>query len=171
MDWQFGDEDIATTATQFSRPPATIRKLSSKNRRPLWLVVFLVALAISWITGFYLGRIQQATTAIESDIQALLDIEAWAWSQADWTLFRSILPHQVPSWQLIELRTEFYETSPGERDIGLISYTVSDDGNQIEAIIQIKEAQQQFEVPRTYQFISGRWRLVGLEKLGKLGRP
>ena len=162
IEWEFGDEGLDLLSPEIEPPPPVTRKADNPAPRYPWFLVFLIALAASWTTGFYLGRAQYATAALEADLQGRLDIEAWAWKQGDWELFRSLLPRRTPSWHIIELRDRFRATTPRPLKLKLKDYTLSEDGTQIEAIVQISEAGRRYDVERTYWLIDGRWRLVKL---------
>jgi hypothetical protein len=162
MEWQFGDEEVVTEPPKTNNNSQPVDRKPSRSRRPTWLVIFAVALVASWTTGFYLGRVQQSTAALEVEIQGRLDVESWAWQQGDWDLFRSLLPPHTPSWNLMPLRTAFMAAAPKARDMKLIHYLVSENGSQIEVTVQVSKDGRQYEIGRTYRLMDGRWWLVRL---------
>lgn len=162
LNWQFGDDEVVFGLPDTKNESEPALGAPSSSRRKIWLTVFLIALAASWTTGFYLGRLQQTTAAMEATIQGRLDVESWAWQQGDWGLFRSLLPRGTPSWQLKVLQDRFNAVAPQDRDVKLSHYVVSEDGNQVEAIVQVFSGDQIYEFERTYRLINGRWWLVHL---------
>ncbi len=172
MDWQFDDDDVASELPETRSMPTPVHTVASSSWRWTWLAIFLVALAASWTTGFYLGRVQKTTAMLAAQIQGRLDVEAWAWQQGDWDLFRSLLPRYTPSWRLKALQATFRATAPERRYMKLSHYVVSEDGNQINAIVQVDVAGLQYEIERTYRLIDNRWRLVRLGEFdGSTARP
>lgn len=164
MTWQFGDDEIVTEQTQTSNNSGPSQETAPDSRRLAWLLVFLTALTVSWTTGFYLGRVQQTQAALEAQIQSRLDVEAWAWEQNDWDLFRSLLPRRVPSWRLKELQAVFTATAPEKRDMRLVDYTVKESGGRVDASIQLTVGDHQYEIRRTYRWLDGRWQLIRLSE-------
>lgn len=162
MDWQFGDDPIVAEPpnTKNNRAPAPPPAPSSRWRT--WLIVFLISLAASWTTGFYLGRVQRTTATLEAEIQGRLDVESWAWQQGDWGLFRSLLPPRTPSWHLRRLQSIFNAEAPEDQRMKLLHYVVSEDGNRVEVTAAVTARHREYEVERTYHLIGGRWRLVRL---------
>lgn len=172
MNWQFGDDKVVIEPPDVKNDPEPARKPTSKSRRRTWLVALLIALAASWTTGFYLGRVRQTTAALEAEIQGRLDVESWAWQQNDWDLFRSLLPPRTPSWHLKALQAVFNATPSEDRDMKLTHYLVSEDGSQVEVFAQVFTDDRQYEIERTYRLINGRWRLVRLGELdGNIAHP
>lgn len=166
MNWQFGDDEPITEQPEDDRSIAPPREPVSRSRRRVWLLLFLIALAASWTTGFYLGRVQRTTAELEAEVQGRLDVESWAWQHADWDLFRSLLPPRTPSWHLKSLQMTFNDSAPRNISLELMHYVVSEDGSQIQAVVQALADRRQYTVERTYRWIDGRWRLVRIEELG-----
>lgn len=165
MKWQFGDDQAVTEQPDANDNHQPASRTGPARRRRTWLVIFLVALAASWTTGFYLGRVQQTTTLLEAQIQGRLDVESWAWQQGDWDLFRSLLPPRTPGWRLETLQTMFYANAPEPRDMKLTDYVVRENGGRVDATARVSVADQQYEIERTYRLLDGRWRLVRLAEL------
>lgn len=164
MNWQFGDDGPISALPESEKPLSSARKPASKGRRGAWLFIFLIALAASWTSGFYIGRVQRGTADLEAEIQGRLDVESWAWQQGDWDLFRSLLPPNTRSWRLKMLQTRFDAGAPDNRDMKLRHYVVSEDGNQIEVLARVSVGSRQYEIERTFYLIDGRWRLVRLQE-------
>jgi hypothetical protein len=169
--WEFGDEPVGVgpAADPPVRQPAVARRTRGR-----WLLIFMLALLVSWTTGFYLGRLKGTTEAVQATVQGQLDVEAWAWQQGDWELFRSLLPRRVPSWRLKALEGVFEASAPVRRDLQVAHYEVSQDGTQIEVLATARdgEGRHEVEVSRTYTLIDGRWRLTRLGEFdGDLGWP
>ncbi len=171
MNWQFGDEDLNPELpdTNDTSPPA--HWATPTSRRASWLVLFLVALAASWTTGFYLGRVRETSAVLEAQIQGRLDVESWAWEQADWSLFRSLLPRRTPSWRLKALQAMFNATAPEKRDMTLVDYIVKENGGRVDAVVQVSAAGRQYEISRTYRLLDGRWQLVRLGEFDDRAGP
>lgn len=164
MNWQFGDDDPVTEPPKDNVPQPAVAPPAPGSRSRTLLFVFLIALVASWTTGFYLGRVQRTTADIEAEIQGRLDVEAWAWQQADWSLFRSLLPPRTPSWRLKSLQMLFEGAAPRDVEMTLSHYVVNAAGDQIDATVSVSVEGRQFEIERTYRLIDNRWRLVRLEE-------
>ena len=164
VNWQFGDDEPVAEQPDNEPNPAPPHVPTSGSRRRAWLIVFLIALAASWTTGFYLGRVQRSTAGLETKIQGRLDVESWAWQQSDWDLYRSLFPPRTPSWHLKSLQMMFNAAAPQNLDMELAHYVVSEDGNQIEATVRISADGRQYETEHSYRLINGQWRLVRLEE-------
>lgn len=160
--WQFGDDEVVIESSAARHAPPPVHTAVPKRRRRTWLVAFLLALAASWTTGFYLGRVQHVSAVLEAEIQGRLDVESWAWQQGDWTLFRSLLPPRMPSWRLKALQAMFNARAPANLDMKLAHYIVSEDGTQVTVTAQVSAGDQRYEIERTYHLMDGRWRLVRL---------
>jgi hypothetical protein len=164
--WEFGDEPVEV-GSHASTPP-TDRPVYdpsiASRRRGRWLVLFMLALVVSWTTGFYLGRLKGTTAAVQTEVQGRLDVEAWAWQQGDWDLFRSLLPHRTPSWRLKALEGMFQSSAPAQLDLKMSHYEVSEDGTQIDVVATALNGDGRYEVSRTYALIDGRWRLTRLSE-------
>lgn len=165
LTWQFGDAEDAAGLLETTSDPSAATQVTPHTHRRVWLVLLAVALSVSWTTGFYLGRAHQTGVALEAQIQGRLDVEAWAWEQGDWDLFRSLLPPRTPRWRLTELHATFAAAAPQKREMQLLDYVVSENGGRIDAVVRVSVAGDQYDIRRTYRLLDGRWRLVQLEDL------
>lgn len=164
LDWQFGDDEPVVDGREDDLTPA-----SDSTPRPaslrwgLWLLAFLLALVLSWSVGFYIGGAQRARATLESELQARLDLEAWAWQQGDWRTFRSLFPRNTPGWRLQTLRAAFDATAPEAREMILADYRLQ--GNDAFVVADVITPQRRYQVQRHYRREGGRWWLMDLENI------
>jgi len=125
---------------------------------------------LAWSIGFYIGQVQRSKTALEAELQARLDLEAWAWQQGDWRTFRLLLPRNTPGWRIQTLRASFQRSAPEKRKMVLTDYELQGDDAFVTA--EVITPQRRYQVQRRYRRQNGRWWLVGLEEIdGSVARP
>ena len=150
LEWRFEDDE---TPPLFATPPAP--KRASVWRTVLFLLALPVVLSVAAFSGYVLGRYQRVQTLARADLQAIVDLETWAWQAGERGLFHSLLDPMAPlSWRReLEIAFEKEKGTPLQATVERLSLQ----GDVAKVVVRVVRGGQEWWETRFYRLVNDQW--------------
>jgi hypothetical protein len=147
--WTFGDDE-----------PPDVRYGEQRRTNPLrgFLLAIGVFLALggAGIGGYVFGRYQRVQDLARTDLQSVIDLEAWAWQAGNRSLFQSLLdPAAQGKWRA-DLEQQFGDAAHVVRQVTIEQLSLLGDVARVN--VKVSEGGRLHHETRYYRLIDGQWR-------------